>query len=309
MELTAFLNGQYLPLSRCNISVMDVGITNAASVTDFIRTFNHKIFRLEDHVDRFFKAAKNAYLEIPYTKEEVYEISRTLVEKNAEMYPECEFGMCFYVTSGVNYAYAGSAMPAGRMTPTYCQHVFPEPIYTTKPYYTEGVHMVTTSVPHIPPQCVSPKGKHRNRLHMWVGDHIVHSMDPNAMAVFLDQFGNITETGGSNVVIYRDGKIISPKARNILWGISLQTVKELAEKMGIPFEEEDIMVYDAVNADEVWVTTTPYCLAPVSTFNGIPIGDGKNYPMFRKMLDEWSKLVGKDIWDEVISSRPIQYRT
>ena len=207
MELTAFLNGQYLPLSRCNISVMDVGITNAASVTDFIRTFNHKIFRLEDHVDRFFKAAKNAYLEIPYTKEEVYEISRTLIEKNAEMYPECEFGMCFYVTPGVNYAYAGSAMPAGRMTPTYCQHVFPEPIYTTKPYYTEGVHMVTTSVPHIPPQCVSPKGKHRNRLHMWVGDHIVHSMDPNAMAVFLDQFGNITETGGSNVVIYRDGKI------------------------------------------------------------------------------------------------------
>ena len=135
MELTAFLNGKYIPISQCNISVMDLGVVTGASVTDFIRTFNHKIFRLEDHVDRFFKAAKNAYLEIPYTREEVYEISRKLIDINAEMYPECELGMCFYVTPGVNYTYAGSAVPAGgKLTPTYCQHVFPEPIYASKPY-------------------------------------------------------------------------------------------------------------------------------------------------------------------------------
>ena len=307
MELQAFLNGKYLPLTECNLSVMDVGITNAASVTDFVRTFNHKIFRLEDHVDRFMKAAKNAYLDIPYTKEEICEISEKLIELNAAVYPECEFGMCFYVTPGVNWAYAGSAMTAADMTPTYVQHVFPEPIYTTKKFYTEGIKMVTSPVPHLPPQCVSPKGKHRNRLHMWVGDHIVHSMDPDVMAVYMDQFGNLTETSGSNFCIYKDGKVISPKARNILWGYSLQTVKEIAEKLGIPFVEEDIMIYDAVNADEVWVTTTPYCMAPVRTFNGRPIGDGKD-TMFHTFLNEWSKLVGKDLWDEVINSQPINYR-
>ena len=44
-ELVAYLNGEYLPITQCKISVMDIGITNGASVTDFTRTFNQKLFR------------------------------------------------------------------------------------------------------------------------------------------------------------------------------------------------------------------------------------------------------------------------
>ena len=61
-------------------------------------------------------------------------------------------------------------------------------------------------------------------------------------------------------------------------------------------------------ADEAWVTTSPYCLAPVSCFNGQTIGDGKDYPMFRRVLDAWSALVGKDLWTEITESQPIAYR-
>jgi branched-subunit amino acid aminotransferase/4-amino-4-deoxychorismate lyase len=287
---------------------MDIGITNGASVTDFVRTFHQKAFRLEEHVDRFFKGAKNAYLTIPHTREEVCEISRKLFELNAEVYPECELGMCYYVTPGVNYVYAGSAAKAGPLTPTYCQHVFPLPLTAWKKFYTDGLNMVTAPIPHLPAQCVSPKGKNRNRLHMWTGDHIVAALDPTATAIYLDANGNITETGGSNFVIYKDGKVISPRARNILWGVSLQVVKELVTKMGIPFVEDDIMIYDVVNADEAWVTTTPYCLAPVARFNGQVIGDGEHYPMFRKVLAAWSELVGKDLWEELTLSEPIRYR-
>ena len=78
--------------------------------------------------------------------------------------------------------------------------------------------------------------------------------------------------------------------------------------MGIPFVEEDIMIYDAVNADEAWVTTTPYCIAPVTRFNGQTIGDGENYPIFRKILERWGERVGKDLWDEIVNSTPINYR-
>ena len=72
-ELIAYLNGAYIPVSQCKISVMDIGVTTGASVTDMVRTFNHEIFRLEDHVNRFFDAAKHSYLTIPHTKEEVCE--------------------------------------------------------------------------------------------------------------------------------------------------------------------------------------------------------------------------------------------
>lgn len=307
-ELIAYLNGEYIPVSKCKISVMDIGVTTGASVTDMVRTFNHEIFRLEDHVNRFFDAAKHSYLTIPHTKEEVCEISRKLIELNSKVYPECEFAICYYVTPGVSYVYAGSAAPAGDLTPTYCQHVFPLPFSMWKDNYENGIKMVTASVPHIPPQCVTPRGKHRNRLHMHVASGMLSAVGATGMPIFLDTNGNISETGGSNFVIYKDGAVYSPKRRNILWGISLQTLKEIVEEMGIPFIEEDIMVYDAVTADEAWVTTTPYCLAPVSHFNGQKIGNDETFPMFRKILEVWGKRVGKDLWTEITDSTPIVYK-
>jgi len=306
-ELIAYRNGEYLPLSQCTVSVMDLGITNGAAVTDFLRTFNHIPFRIEDHIDRFYSAAKNAYITPPVTKEESMEITCELVRRNSEIYPECELGLIFYITAGVNAVYAGSAVKAGPTPPTYIQHVFPLPFTAWKRFYTEGVAMATPSVPHLPPQCVSPKGKHRNRLHMWVGDHQLQALDPSVMGLYLTRDGLITETGGSNFVIYKDGKVLSPRRRNILWGVSLKVFTELLGELGIPFAEDDIDVFDVVNAEEALLTTTPYCLAPVRSLNGIEIGDG-SFPLFHKALEAWGKLVNKDLYKEITESQPINYR-
>ena len=113
---------------------------------------------------------------------------------------------------------------------------------------------------------------------MWIGEQEIQQSDPGAMALYLDIHGNITETGGSNFVIYRDGVVSSPRRPNILWGISLTVLTEILETMGVPFVEEDIQTYDVVNADEAWIPTTPYCLGPVVRMNGVPIGDGKPGP-------------------------------
>ena len=69
--------------------------------------------------------------------------------------------------------------------------------------------------------------------------------------------------------------------------------------MGIPFIEEDIQTYDVVNADEAWVPTTPYCLGPVVRINRVSIGDGRPGPMWRRVLDRWSEIAGKDIYREM----------
>ena len=304
MELTAYKNGQYIPLSQCTVAAMDLGVVNGASVTDMVRTVHQEPFRLEDHVDRFYRAAKNAYLTIPVSKEETCEITRKLFKINGELYPECELAVAYYITPGVNAVYAGNAAKAGAMTPTYIQHVFPLPFTSWKNFYIDGLDLATPSVPHLPPECVSPQGKHRNRLHMWIGDH---QLPPGKTGLYLNQQGFITETGGSNFVIYRNNTVISPQAKDILWGVSLQTVKELAEKMGMKFEERDITIFDAVNAEEAWVTTTPYCVAPVASLNDQKIGDG-SFKVWRSVLNEWSKLVNKDLYQEITESEPIRYR-
>ena len=297
-EPIAYLKGEFVPASQCVLPIYDLGIVLGAAVTDFFRTFHQKPYRIDDHAQRFYRSCKYARIEPPVSLEETNEISRKLIEENAKVWPDDELGLVYYMTAGENTVYAGASGMPEHLTPSYVQHVFPMRFHLWSKAFLEGIHCVTPAPRHWPPQCLSSKIKNRNRLHMWIGEQEVKGSHPGAMPVYLDVNGNLTETGGSNFVIYRNGQVISPKRSNILWGISLTVLQEILSDLGIPFVEEDIQTYDVITADEAWVPTTPYCLGPVVQFNGSPIGDGKPGPVWRKVLDRWSEIVGKDIYAE-----------
>ena len=79
----------------------------------------------------------------------------------------------------------------------------------------------------------------------------------------------------------------------------LETVAELCGELGMPFVERDFQVYDVINADEAYLATTPYCLAPVTKINGLPIGDGAPGPLFGRLIAAWNERVGVDIAAQV----------
>ena len=58
-----------------------------------------------------------------------------------------------------------------------------------------------------------------------------------------------------------------------------------------------------INADEALSVTTPYCVMPVTQINGLPIGDGKPGPMFRRLIDAWSRKVGLDILEQIVEAK------
>src|SRR5262249_51234112 len=119
-------------------------------------------------------------------------------------------------------------------------------------------------------------------------------------ALLLDLDGNVTETSAANFLIVERGTIVSPTLNNTLPGISRATVIELADKMGIPFVERDFQVFNAINAEEAFLSSTPYCLMPVTRINGIPIGDGTPGPIYRRLIEAWSKEVGLDIRRQIL---------
>ena len=297
-EPLAYLKGEFVPASRCVLPVFDLGIVLGAAVTDFLRTFHQQPYRMENHVRRFYRSCRYARIEPPVDMQQTIAISEKLLAENGQLAPGEELGLVYYMTAGENTVYAGAAGLPGKLKPTYVQHTFPLRFDLWRDVFLNGAHCVTPAPRHWPPQCISSKIKNRNRLHMWIGEQEVHQLDPTAVPLYLDIDGNITETGGSNFVIYRDGQVVSPRRNNILWGISLTVLAEILADMGVPFVEEDLQTYDVVNADEAWMPTTPYCLGPVVRFNGLPIGDGKPGPMWRQVLDRWSEIVGKDIYRE-----------
>ena len=305
-EPWVYLRNEFLPASRAALSIYDMGIVLGATVTDMMRTFQQKPYRLDAHVHRFYDSCKYARLEPPVASERCAEITAELIAHNAKLLqPGEDLAAIWFITPGENLLYAGSAS-AGSATPrpTFCIHTFPLRFAFFRRLFTEGIHLVVPSTRHVPPQCVDPKIKNRSRLHWWLAEQEAHLADPAAIPLLLDVDGNLTETSGANVLLVKNGVVLSPVPRNILLGISRGVVEEICERIHIPFRERDLQLYDALTADEVFLTTTPYCMAPVSRVNGVRIGTAHTGgPLFERILAEWCADVGIDIRRQIVEEQ------
>jgi len=301
-EPIAYLNGQCVPQSEAKLPVFDAGVVLGATVTEMIRTFGHRPFKLQEHVARLYRSMKYVRFDTELTPEEMTAVTLEVLEHNAALLPEDkELGVIQFVTAGTFSIYAGSAAGGERMIPTVCVHTFPLPLHLWAKGFETGLHAVTPSNRHVPPQCIDPKVKYRSRLHYWLAEQEAKAVDAEAATLLLDLDGNVTEFSGGNILIVKDGSIISPTTRNILPGISRETVIELAGELGIPFLERDFQTYDVCNADEAFETTTPFCLMPVTRINNILIGDGKPGPLGFRLLQAWGAKVGVDIVGQIKS--------
>ena len=84
-------------------------------------------------------------------------------------------------------------------------------------------------------------------------------------------------------------------ANKVLNGVSRKVVLELAEKLEIPTRETDVTLSEAQNAEELWTSSTTYCLLPVTKLNDVSIADGGLGEIYQKLFAEWCELVGVDV--------------
>lgn len=303
-EPIVYIKGAFVAASKAHVSIYDLGIVLGASVTDFTRTFNHDPFRLEDHIARLYRAMKYCRIDIGFDPEKMHQLTMQVVSHNVKLIAkEDELGILHFVTPGEKLCYAGSAGPTGKTEPTVCIHTFPLPFYLWKKYYTDGARVAVPSTRHVPPVCVDPKMKNRSRLHWWIAECEARQIDPESLPLLLDLQGNITESSGANFMVVCNGTVQSPTTANTLPGIGREVVKELCAELSIPFIERDLQLYDVVNADEAFLSTTPYCIAPVTHVNHIQIGKGIMGPVAKRLLAAWSKKVNLDIVKQITSAR------
>ncbi|MGH7170768.1 MAG: aminotransferase class IV [Gemmataceae bacterium] len=299
-EPLVYLNGRMVPASQAHLAIYDAGIVLGATVSEQTRTFHKRPWRLDDHLDRLFRSLRYTRMNIDLSKEQLATISNELVEHNARLLDDAEeLGLIHFVTAGEYPTYAGMSGRPARTTPTVCVHTFPLPFEMWAKKMRMGAHVVTPSIRQVPPQCYDAKMKCRSRMHYYLADQEARLVDPEASALLLDLAGNVTETNAANFLIVEHGTVVSPTTVNTLPGISRATVLELAGKLGIAFVERDFQVFNAMNASEAFMTSTPYCLMPVTKINGLPIGNGEPGPLTRRLLAAWSAEVGLDIEKQI----------
>jgi branched-chain amino acid aminotransferase len=294
MGRSIYINGKMVPESKAAVSLFDVGRLYGATFYESIRTFRHQPFKLEEHIHRLERSLRYAgflhYLDVNRVTEAVEGVlgaNLPLVEKEDDIW------MCVEVTPGNTFPMP--ILKQENTTPSVFAYTFPLPFHEYVSYYTEGKPLVTSQYRNIPPQCYEQRCKNRSRLPHFLSK--LHGMrsDPKAFALMLDLDGYITETTGANIFFTIDEVLYTPTTRNILNGISRQYVLHLAERGAMNTIETDLTLYDAYNADEAFLTTSSYCILPVSTIDGKKIGVQCPGSRTKALLDAWSDEVGVDI--------------
>jgi branched-subunit amino acid aminotransferase/4-amino-4-deoxychorismate lyase len=295
----AFLNGRWIAADELSISVDDVGFLQGAAVTERLRTFRGKVFRLAEHVRRLRHSLEIVGLPVDEIAGQIEQAVPEFVERNqSQLSADDDWSIAVFATPGVS--------GAGRAT--VCVHGYPLPFHNWASRYDRGVSVVISDIRQVPPACLPPQLKCRSRMHFYLADRRAAEAQPGARAILLDEDGYVAEATTANVLIFRDGVgLISPPHEHILFGVSLGVVQELAARLSIPFVTRSVTVDDFRSADEAMLTSTSVCLLPIVECDGRAYGDGQPGPMFRQLLAAWSDLVGVDIADQArrYSSRPV----
>jgi len=289
-------NGQWIDASALTISPVDAGFVLGATVSDQLRTFAGRIFRLEEHLARLEESLKIIGVDPGMTSDQLAQVARELAARNHRLLsPGDDLGLSIFITPGPYPSYA-SAGPTRPTRPTIGLHTHPLPFLLWADAYRSGQALVTTDVRQVPACCWPPGLKCRSRMHYYLADQQAAAIEPGARALLLDQEGFVTETSTANVIIFRSEEgLIAPPAQKALHGISQGVVFELAAQLGIPTSRRDLTPAEVAAADEVLLSSTPPCLLPVTRLDGRPIADGKPGAVFRRLLAGWSELVGLDI--------------
>src|SRR5262249_34985298 len=147
-----------VPASQAHLSIFDMGVVMGVTITEMTRTFNQRLFRLSDHLDRLSRSLRYTRMNPGLSKADLASISNEVTAHNARLLDEGgELGLIHFITAGEVPTYAGSSGRAARTTPTVCVHTFPMPFELWADKLQTGLHLITPSVRHVPPQCYDPK--------------------------------------------------------------------------------------------------------------------------------------------------------
>jgi len=296
-----YFNGALVPENEARLSIYDSALMFGDVAFEMTRSFRKEQFRLRAHLERLLASIR--WLQIPFehTVEELEAICAQVVAANDPLFAaDDEHRLMIDVTRGILGIYNGRVDVPGGTNLIVADFPLRWTVEGSAHLYTDGVDVVIPQQRMIPAALLEPKVKNRNRIHYLMANiQVSQYRGKDAWALLLDPDGFVTEGSGSNFLMVKDGVLLSPEPRNILRGITRDYILELAATLGIPTRETNLEPYDVQNADEAFFACTPFCLVPALRFHGQPIGRGEVGPVYRRLMQRWSEVVGVDIIGQI----------
>ena len=229
---------------------------------------NHRVFLLQDHLDRFYSSAKALEIRIPMEKEELGRLLTELLEK---VEGRTHF-IYWQVTRGVdvrNHTYSEDM--TGKLWVSVRPFAMQDPekeIALITREDTRFYHCNIKTLNLLPSVMASQAAKRAG-----VGEAVFHRGDV------------VTECSHSNISILKDGVFIShPNDNLILRGIAKTHMIAQCYRLGIQVLERPFTLAELMEADEIIVTSSSNFYRYATMVDGVPAG-GKD-PGIRKLLQK-----------------------
>ena len=284
----AYLNGQWVPATSLCVSVEDLGFLMGVTVVERLRTFQGKMFRQEDHIERLRRSLEIVGWQVDVIVAEVsVAIDEFMTRNEAQLIQGDDWFVVAYVTPGSK---------PNAQEPTVCVHGGPLLFSNWSASFRTGVKLVVVDTRQVPENCWPSEMKCRSRMHYYLADREATNKSPGARAILLDQDGFVGEASTANIVAHFPNRgLVTPLREKVLPGVTQQVLFEIADEIGIQHSEGDFTPEELVLADEVFLTSTSVCIQPVASIDNRPVGSGQPGPLYQRLLTAWGELTGVDI--------------
>ena len=286
-----WLNGAFQPFNDSNVHLLSHTLHYGLGAFEGIRAYETEaggaIFRLSEHTERLFDAAKKINITIPYSKEELEAVQKEAMTKN-----KLQEG---YIRPIV---FLGSESMGLRAKDLVSVNVavacWEWPSYMDPEAKKKGISIIKSPYQQYENPLYSNNkiiGTYINSI-MALHDALAKNADE---AILLDKNGFISEGSGENLFIIKDSKLLTPKTDFCLNGITRQTVMQIARDLGIEVEEKNLIFDELVDADEAFFSGTAVEITPITKVDNLIIGSGSIGPISQKLQSKYSEIVcGKD---------------
>ena len=271
-----YIDGEFLPKAEAKVSVFDHGLLYGDGVFEGIRSYNGRVFKLDDHLKRLYDSAKSIMLQIPIPIETMKETVLETLRRNhlSEAY------IRLVVTRGVGDL---------GLDPDKC----PKPsiiiiadkitLYPQK-FYEEGLEIVTVSVRRNYSEAINPRIKSLNYLNNILAK-IEGKQSGAEEVLMLNADGYVVECSGDNIFWVKNEVLVTPPVHmGILEGVTRNSVIDLARDAGMRVEERVFTRHDLYIADECFLTGTAAEVIPVVKIDRRAIGDGQPGKVTEKLI-------------------------
>ena len=262
--MTAYLNGQFLPLSEARISPLDRGFLFGDGAYEVIPVYSRHAFRIDEHLRRLQASLDGIRLPNPYGVDEW----RTIILR---LIAEADFDdqtVYIQITRGAD-SKRDQPFPKG-VAPTV--FLFTAPLVAPSPAQREsGVAVISaTDIRWARCDLKTVSLLANVLMRQW-------AVDANCAETLLLRDGFLTEGSSSNIFCVKDGVILAPpKDQRMLPGITYDVVLELAALHGAAHGVRPVSEAEVRAADELWITSSTKEVLGIATLDGQPVGRGEH---------------------------------